>query len=165
MPKKFSPFTLFIIIGAIVAIIIVAVMYFYGLPKNLKSSNSTTPNNSVLGSPNLAGWQAYSIKGLYFKHPASYAVATKNENPGQSVITVQATGQNRRMVIFKVSDFKNGEPTWVFPEPNEKSRQYLPSTPTEELITSEFGVWLFYATGDEAAKIELHAIFDSLQTN
>lgn len=141
----------------VLCILIGLVVVYFSTPRQL------APVNSQTAVPE--GWQAYSVKGLYFNHPASYAVATKEQNPGQSVITVQASGQDRRLAIFKLSDFKGGGPTWVFPDFNDRAGEYLPSDAAEELTKGEFGVWLFYAAGDEAAKAELHAIFDTIKTN
>ena len=90
-------------------------------------------------------------------------MATKVENPGQSVITVQADRGDRRMAIFKLTDFPSGGPTWVFPKFSNQAHDWLPAEPTEELTVGGYGVWLFYPVGDEAAKAELHAILDTIK--
>jgi hypothetical protein len=155
MPKKLSPFVVFIILGVVLAVVIIG--FFYK-----RSMTNTTPKPS-----SEVQLVTSTLGKLSLHHPKSYVPGEKDRD-GRKVFILEKTGSNVKMAVFKKSDFKNDQPTWLFPEMSENSGEYLPLDYTEAMpVGGDDGymVWMYYDKSDSAGKSELYKIFETIRYN
>lgn len=150
-----------LLLAAVIIAAIIAAYYSYYRRSNIAPLYSPSMNIP-------ASWKIFNSSiEVDVYHPADYSVQEREYDKNVKILTLVGRGNEKRVAIFKQSDFTNSRPVWVFPEFSAKSHQYLPIDPQEELVKGPsnnlYGVWLFYEPDDAAAKQELHQIIDTLR--